>query len=175
MHECERCGFKTSRLDSFKRHLNRKNPCKNNKGVVSNEEIVDSYVVPNGDLVVPGVIPDDLSKQNIQKKIYNCEICGLSFANRQNRYRHVKRGVCKTPSEVCQPIVEASDQVEVCADGKERLFPFDQFLEVVLQKAAEVCESYIRQHYNEGALKDADVLEALACNLRKEDEEENGN
>ena len=42
-----------------------------------------------------------------------------------------------------------------------------------LQKAAEVCESYLRQHYNEetilgrGVLKHADVLEELACNFQE--------
>ena len=42
-----------------------------------------------------------------------------------------------------------------------------------MQKAAEVCESYLRQHYNEetipgrGVLKHADVLEELACNFQE--------
>ena len=328
MHECERCGFKTSRLDAFKRHLNRKNPCKKKISVVSNGECVvprvvsnDQYVVsnrefvvPNKGQVVPSVVPNDLSKPKTQKKIYNCEICGLNFANRQNKHRHVKRGNCKPPPVVCQPVVETpsppseedfddsttcpyceksfsrvdslkrhmvrckfkhsggnitnnttnnninntknntinshnttnnytinynsydrpsidhvtkdhvkelylgnnrnlkkliyagvceiwkkkennsfklpfqktngkvkvpkkifrdNEPVEVYADGKERLFPADHVVEVVLQKAAEVCESYLRQHYNEetipgrGVLKHADVLEELACNFQE--------
>ena len=46
-------------------------------------------------------------------------------------------------------------------------------VEVVLQKAAEVCESILRQHHNEetipgrGVLKHANVLEELACNFRE--------
>ena len=49
----------------------------------------------------------------------------------------------------------------------------DYVVEVVLQKAAVVCESILRQHHNEetipgrGVLKHANVLEELACNFRE--------
>ena len=93
MHTCENCGFQTSRLSNYKRHLNRKNPCKKKKGVVSS------------------VVLDDLSKRTMKKKIYNCEICGITFANRQNKYRHKKNVKCKPPPEVCQPITGVSGAI----------------------------------------------------------------
>ena len=123
MYCCEVCGFETGRLANFERHLNRKTPCKKKISVVPNDGFVvpcvvsnDGFVVPNREFVVPNegqvvpsVVPDDLSKLKTQKKIYNCEICGLNFANRQNRYRHVKRGKCKPPPVVCHPIVDTSE------------------------------------------------------------------
>ena len=75
--------------------------------------------------------------------------------------------------KVPKKLFRDNEPVEVYADGKERLFPADHVVEVVLQKAAEVCESFLRQHYNEetiagrGVLKHADVLEELACNFRE--------
>ena len=100
MHTCERCGYKTRRLDSFKRHLNRKNPCTKKKGVVSS------------------VVLDD-PKRTVQKKIYNCEICGVTFANRQNKYRHKNNVNCKPPPEVCQPIAG-----DIAVDALRQLYMF---------------------------------------------------
>ena len=356
MHECETCGFKTGRLDAFKRHLNRKKPCKREEGVVPsvvpsvvpngqnvvpNGQNVVPNVVPNGSSVVPSVVPklygsvpkkvaNKAPKQsvvqpavqppvqsvqsspetekknnhsnNLTSNSYNCEICGMIFSNRQNRHRHVKRGNCKPPPTpiVCEPIFEMqpsqwegdvttscphcdrsfsrldnlkrhvakcngtggnvtnntmttntncnntsvnytinynsydkpcidhvtkeqvkelylgnnrnlkklihagvceiwkkkennsfrlpfhdegkgipkrffrdNETIEVFADGQERLFPADHVVEVVLQKAAEVVESFLRQHHNEetivgtGVLKHANVLEELACDFQE--------
>ena len=330
MHECEKCGFKTSRLDTFKRHLNRKNPCKvvnptggnvnPNGGNVNliggNVNLIGGNVNPNVNPVNPDL--QDNSIPNATSK-FSCENCGKIFTTRQAKSRHKKNVNCKPPPAVCQPVVvdeveklsplqyeeEPDDSttcpyceklfsrvdslkrhmvrckfkysggttnnnttnnninnttnnntnshnttnnytinynsydrpsidhvtkehvkdlylgnnrnlkkliyagvceiwkkkennsfklpfqkkngkvkvpkklfldnepVEVYSDGKERLFPADHVVEVVLQKAAEVCESYLRQHYNEetilgrGVLKHADVLEELACNFQE--------
>ena len=324
MHECEKCGFKTSRLDTFKRHLNRKNPCKGslvvnptvnpNGGNVNpnggNVNLIGGNVNPNVNHVNPDL--QDKSIANSTSK-YSCENCGKIFTTRQAKSRHRKNVNCKSPPVVCQPVVETqspqheeepddticpycdksfsrvdslkrhmvrckfknyggnvtnnnttnninnnttnntnshntinnytinynsydrpsidhvtkehvknlylgnnrnlkkliyagvceiwkkkennsfklpfqktngkvkvpkkifrdNEPVEVYADGQERLFPADHVVEVVLQKAAEVCESYLRQHYNEetipgrGVLKHADVLEELACNFQE--------
>ena len=248
MHECERCGFKTSRLHGFKRHLNRKNPCK-------------SVTVCNGNghkqkavcKLSPELIPDP------SKKATQCEVCLKIFSSRPAKSRHKKNVNCKPPAAVCQPIVPpvATSKLEkqvcelqeeilmlktrkngftesvkkraaskqgwncnlcdcklpynyqvdhiqaVCLGGKndisnaqalckpchqmktkldalqlkfrkeQRLFPADHVVEVVLQKSAEVMESYLRQHHNEetivgtGVLKHANVLEELACDFQE--------
>ena len=368
MYVCEICGFETSRLANFKRHINRKKSCKREDGecpavssvvpkrpsvvpnvvpngpsVVPKRPSVVPNVVPNGSSVVPNVVPKlygSVPKKVVNKSqnelvrsfetnseveknnnTYDCEICGMIFSNRQNRYRHVKRGKCKRPLAVavCEPVDEDTQQLnhldhtkhvedattcsfcgrsfsradslkrhvvgcrvknsrgivttnnttttnhhnhhnnntmnnchnthvnytinynsfdkpcidhvtkehvkelylgnnrnlkklihagvceiwkkkennsfrfpfhdegkgipnrvfrdnetmEVFADGQERLFPADHVVEVVLQKSAEVIESYLRQHHNEetiigtGVLKHANVLEELACNFQE--------
>ena len=328
MHECERCGFKTSRLDALKRHLNRKNPCKKvNAGKCSVNAGVNVFVdsvnvmEPSVNVMEPsvnaGVNVRVNNTHDVQVK-HICEICHKTFRSKQGKYQHKKNVNCKPPPAVCQPVVvdEAeklsplqyeeefddsttcpyceklfsrvdslkrhmvrckfkysggttnnttnnninnttnnntnshnttnnytinynsydrpsidhvtkehvkelylnnnrnlkkliyagvceiwkkkennsfklpfqkkngkvkvpkklfldNEPVEVYSDGKERLFPADHVVEVVLQKAAEVCESYLRQHYNEetipgrGVLKHADVLEELACNFQE--------
>ena len=354
MHECEICGFKTGRLDAFKRHMNRKNPCKviengiqiSENGIQISENGIQN--AENGIQIAENGIQNaengiQISENGIQKienntctrcgkcfsTKYNlrahvskctgstnnplqCEICLQIFATRQNKYRHKKNVNCKPPPVVCQPVVvetqppqspEAIDDsttcpycevtfsridslkrhmtrcqlkhsggnittnnnntnnttnnntnchntinnitinynsydkpciehvtkehvkdlylgnnrdlkklihagvceiwkkkennsfklpfrentkvkvpkkcfrdnepIEVFSDGEERLFPADHVVEVVLQKAAEVCESILRQHHNEetiqgrGVLKHANVLEELACNFRE--------
>ena len=317
MHECERCGFKTSRLDTFKRHMNRKKPCKKHEDVTPVLEKVNinpQKVNVNPQKVTlevnPELIPDPA------KKALQCEVCLKIFSSRPAKSRHKRNIDCYPPPVLCEPVsAEAetpslplqeepddsttcpycekefsrvdnlkrhmvrcslkqsggninnttnnninnnttnntnchnttnnitihynsydrpsidhvtkehvkdlylgnnrnlkkliyagvceiwkkkennsfklpfqkkngkvkvpkkifrdNEPVEVYADGKERLFPADHVVEVVLQKAAEVCESYLRQHYNEetipgrGVLIHADVLEELACNFQE--------
>ena len=79
MHECKRCGFKTSRLDAFKRHLNRKIPCKDVTLVFEkvnlNPQKVNlnpQKVNLNPQKVTPEVTPDIL---NPTKKALQCEVC----------------------------------------------------------------------------------------------------
>ena len=321
MHECEKCGFKTSRLDTFKRHLNRKTPCKNVTECNEIPTILTQNVTKKPQNVTKSdKIPTNVTQHVTVSKGNYCEICHIYFPNRQAKYRHKQKAVCKPPPVLCEPVVtEAAETlspplhkerddsttcpycdnefsrvdslkrhmvrckfknyggnitnnnttnnninnntttnntnshnttnhitinynsydqpsiehvtkdhvkelylgnnrnlkkliyagvceiwkkkennsfklpfqkmngkvkvpkkifrdnepVEVYADGKERLFPADHVVEVVLQKAAEVCESYLRQHYNEetipgrGVLKHADVLEELACNFQE--------
>ena len=63
--------------------------------------------------------------------------------------------------------------IGVFSDGEERLLPADHVVDVVLQKAAEVCESSLRMHYNNesipghAVLKHADVLEELAITYQE--------
>ena len=322
MHQCERCGFKTSRLDAFKRHLNRKNPCKNVTECNGIPSILTQNVTKNPQNVTKSdkIITNVTQNVTVSKGNY-CEICHISFTNRQAKYRHKQKALCKPPPVLCESveIIEAetpseediddsttcpycekqfsrvdnlrrhmgrcksknsggnitnnnnninnihnttnnnttnnntnshntinnytinynsydrpsidhvtkehvkelylnnnrnlkkliyagvceiwkkkennsfklpfgkkngtvkvpkkifrdNEPVEVYSDGKERLFPADHVVEVVLQKAAEVCESYLRQHHNEetipgrGVLKHADVLEELACNFQE--------
>jgi hypothetical protein len=125
MHECERCGFKTSRLDAFKRHQNRKNPCKNVNPIGGNVNPNGDNVNPNGDNVNPigenvnpigeNVNPyvnhvnpylQDDSISIVASK-YSCENCGKIFTTRQAKSRHKIKANCKPPPPVvCQPVVE---------------------------------------------------------------------
>ena len=106
------------------------------------------------------------------KKLIYAGVCEIWKKKENNSFKlpfQKKNGKVKVPKKLFQD----NEPVEVYSDGKERLFPADHVVEVVLQKAAEVCESYLRQHYNEetipgrGVLKHADVLEELACNFQE--------
>ena len=333
MHECERCGFKTSRLDTFKRHMNRKKPCKKHEDVTPVLEKVN--INPQKVNVNPQKVNVNPQKVNVNpkkvtlevnpelipdpaKKALQCEVCLKIFSSRPAKSRHKRNIDCYPPPVLCEPVAAEAETpslplqeepddsttcpycekefsrvdnlkrhmvrcslkqsggninnttnnninnnttnnnntnchnttnnitinynsydkpcidhvtkdhvkelylgnnrnlkkliyagvceiwktkennsfklpfqkkngkvkvpkkifrdnepVEVYADGKESLFPADHVVEVVLQKAAEVIESYLRQHYNEetiigrGVLKHADVLEELACNFRE--------
>ena len=43
-HKCTRCGYSTNHLVTFKRHLSRKNICKN---ILSNDNLTDLYIKYN--------------------------------------------------------------------------------------------------------------------------------
>lgn len=98
MHTCERCGYKTRRLDSFKRHLNRRIPC---KGVTHILEKVNAN--PQKE-VTPKIYPDPA------KKALQCEVCLKIFSSRPAKSRHKKNVKCKPPPEVCQPIAEVEQR-----------------------------------------------------------------
>ena len=131
-------------------------PVKNRCHETTKEHVKDLYLGNN---------------RNLKKLIY-AGVCEIWKKKENNSFKlpfQKENGKVKVPKKIFRD----NEPVEVYADGKERLFPADHVVEVVLQKAAEVCESYLRQHYNEetilgrGVLKHADVLEELACNFQE--------
>ena len=100
MHTCETCGYKTRRLDSFKRHLNRKNPCKDVNPIEGN-------VNPGVNPVKPDLQDDSIAKVTSK---YSCDKCCKIFTTRQAKSRHKKNVKCKPPPEVCQPIAEVEQR-----------------------------------------------------------------
>lgn len=100
MYTCEICGYETRRSADYKRHLNRKNPCKPDPKVHANDPSV----------VCQSVILKHSGGNVTASKGNYCEICQISFKNRQAKYRHKKKAVCKPPPEVCQPIAEVEQR-----------------------------------------------------------------
>ena len=108
MYTCEICGFETGRLANFKRHMNRKNPCKSPDPVNAGKCSVNAMVNVLDDSV--NVLDDSVNArvnapiEGISKK-YICEICNKAFNSKQGKYQHKKNVKCKPPPVVCQPIV----------------------------------------------------------------------
>ena len=122
---------------------------------VTKEHVKDLYLGNNRDL----------------KKLIHAGVCEIWKKKENNSFKLPFRE--NTKVKVPKKCFRDNEPIEVFSDGKERLFPADHVVEVVLQKAAEVCESILRQHHNEetipgrGVLKHANVLEELACNFRE--------
>ena len=114
MHTCENCGFKTSRLDNYKRHLNRKNACKPDPNVHANDPNVDQDVFVKlnecGKCGKCFSTKSNLNKHNKRCKgvidSLQCEVCLKCFSTRKGKYQHKKNVNCKPPPEVRQPIAE---------------------------------------------------------------------
>ena len=121
MYTCETCGFKTGRVANFKRHQNRKNPCVNVTGCNEIPSFLTKNVTKNEQNVTEcNEIPSNVTKNVTVPKGNFCEICQISFTNRQSKYRHKLKANCKPPPTVCQPIVETSElhvQEEEFDDG----------------------------------------------------------
>ena len=121
MHVCEKCGFQTGRLDAFKRHLNRKKPCKNvtkcNENVTKFEENVtkcNENVTKCNENVTKCNENVTVSKANF------CEICEIVFKNRQAKYRHKKKAICEPPPVVCEPVAATEAETTSEHDNDDR-------------------------------------------------------
>jgi hypothetical protein len=176
-----RCKFKNSGGNITNNHTTNNNNInhnttnnKNSHNTTNNYTIhYNSYDRPCLDHVTKEHVKNLYlgNNRNLKKLIY-AGVCEIWKKKENNSFKlpfQKINGKVKVPKKIFRD----NEPVEVYADGKERLFPADHVVEVVLQKAAEVCESYLRQHYNEetipgrGVLKHADVLEELACNFQE--------
>ena len=122
-YKCDYCFYQTNKKYNLKRHHNNKhyniNLYKNEKSKSSENVIsVGENVIPRGENVIPvgeNVIPKFICKKC--NKIYNsnryllnhekkcnglddltCPKCMISFTNRHNKSRHIKRNNCKPKS-----------------------------------------------------------------------------
>jgi hypothetical protein len=192
---CPYCDKVFSRVDSLKRHMGRckfkyfggttNNNTTNNINTTNNtntncHNTTNNITINYNSYDKPCI--DHVTKEHVKylyltnnrdlKKLIYAGVCEIWKTKENNSFKlpfQKKNGKVKVPKKLFLD----NEPVEVYADGKERLFPADHVVEVVLQKSAEVIESYLRQHYNEetiigrGVLKHADVLEELACNFRE--------
>ena len=122
-YKCDYCFYQTNKKYNLKRHHNNKhyniNLYKNEKSKSCENVIpVGENVIPRGENVIPvgeNVIPKFICKKC--NKIYNsnryllkhekncnglddltCPKCMISFTNRHNKSRHIKRNNCKPKS-----------------------------------------------------------------------------
>ena len=142
--QCIKCGYVTNRLSNYNAHLNRKMPCDLSKRTIQK---------PQSEVCQPIA-----AVEQRKKTIYNCDICGLTFANRQNRNRHKKNVKCKPQSEVCQPIA-AVEQAAILKAEKEAA-------EQIRALQEEILMLQIRQKgFTESVKKRVASGQAWKCNL----------
>ena len=195
---CPYCEITFSRLDNLKRHVlkcqlkhsggnintTNNNTTNNNNNTTNNNNTnchntinnitinYNSYDKPCIEHVTKEHVKDlYLGNNRDLKKLIHAGVCEIWKKKENNSFKLPFRE--NTKVKVPKKCFRDNEPIEVFSDGEERLFPADHVVEVVLQKAAEVCESILRQHHNEetiqgrGVLKHANVLEELACNFRE--------
>jgi len=106
-HKCIRCGYSTNHLVTFKRHLSRKNICKN---ILSNDSLTDLYIKYNivnkinNKIQQPQKTPKNPKIQNetpknpkknkiTQQQKCQCKYCGRNYSKNCHLLRHLK--ICK--------------------------------------------------------------------------------
>jgi len=113
-HSCKRCGYNTTHLITFKRHLGRKNICKN---ILSDNDLMDDYIkynitekiknpvinckstvsqpkVHNNPHLYTQPIPDKYPENSEKSENLNkCEYCKKVLSSYKNLWRHLK--TCK--------------------------------------------------------------------------------
>mgnify|MGYP003684501933 CR=1 FL=1 len=92
---CKRCGLKTNIRTHFKRHLNRKHPCKPLESNISIEIIKEEFEKENGTKKdKKGHFMDKKMSTKIYAKSFQCEFCNKSYKTLQTKNRHVHK-YCK--------------------------------------------------------------------------------
>ena len=93
MYECERCGYLTDRLHSFKIHINRKNICKPLKNDIDINILREKY-------------------NNIKKNTeFKCDYCEETFENAVKKFRHKQK--CSNNEEVNEKIQLKNEILEL--------------------------------------------------------------
>jgi hypothetical protein len=88
VHTCVRCGYSTTRKDTYTRHLNRKRKCKPKP---------------------PQLVNPNESKMN-PKRQYKCSFCDKTFSTNSNLCKHVRRS-CKVKRE--EQLIEQSNVTNI--------------------------------------------------------------
>jgi hypothetical protein len=96
-HKCIRCGYSTCHLVTFKRHLARKNICKN---VLSNDDLYGEYVKYNITNKLDKNTKKPQKNTSLPQKntslpqkntILECKFCGKTFSRIDSLSRHLKK------------------------------------------------------------------------------------
>ena len=99
-HKCSRCGYSTNHLVTFKRHLSRKNICKN---ILNNDSLNDLYIKYNINSKINDELINPKKPQKTQKlkiepqktpkitlQINECKYCGKNYSKKCHLLRHLK-------------------------------------------------------------------------------------
>jgi len=103
-HKCTRCGYSTNHLVTFKRHLSRKNICKN---LLNNYSLHDLYIKYNITNKIDSVKNENKMKPNeailkygeakckpneaSESENFECKFCKKIYFHRQSLYKHLKK------------------------------------------------------------------------------------
>ena len=96
IHECKRCGYTTTHLVTYKRHLARKNIC---KPKILDYDLSDEYIKYNitEKINTLKITPNNSKKYTTPSKnseTYICKFCETTFTRKDNLTKHYK--ICKT-------------------------------------------------------------------------------
>ena len=190
---CPFCNEVFSRADNLKRHLakcdvtnsrsiitthnhynNNHNTTTTNNNDHSTTNItinVNSFDKPSVDHVNKELITQLYYKagRNLKKLIHE----GVRTIWEREENNSFKLPFSTTRKKISDSLFRNNETLEVYSDGNHRMLPANHVVDVVLQKSAQVCESYLRQHHYDddvpgvAVLKHADVLEGLAIEYQE--------
>ena len=189
---CPYCEKVFSREDNLKRHMtscamknfggktiynttNTNNTTTNNNNSHNNNSTnitinLNSYDNPSVDHVDMDVIKELYYKngRNLKKLIH--EGVRRIWEKRENNTFNLPFSSSK---KIKKSLFQRNETLQVYSDGDHRMLPANHVVDVILQKAAAVCESHLRRHYYDdnvrghAVLKHADVLEELAIEYQE--------
>lgn len=118
-YKCDRCNKMFYLIGDYKRHVNRKNPCKITPpippiSIQNTEKIppIPPILTPNNDIVPPATV-DILNKsENIkQYKNLECSFCGKTFTRKDNLNRHLANRCKRKLKEETDTIKELLNKI----------------------------------------------------------------
>ena len=105
-YKCMRCGFMTNHKNNFRKHLNRKFPCKPILSNIDLDFVKTKYNMNSKKLKTIELISDVIEVKYNNKKIpekIECQYCNKKFTRKDSLTRHLK-GRCKKKGTVLNDI-----------------------------------------------------------------------
>ena len=90
-YNCQRCGYETNHKSVFKKHLLRKNLCKNKLQELTQYELL---ILNNFNKEANNFKKSAESKPKVSIKVsqksllFNCKYCGKTYKHKQSKWRH---------------------------------------------------------------------------------------
>jgi len=94
-YKCDKCNKSFKQKIDYTRHINRKNPCQNNKSNKEQKTQNESILNPNESEMNPNESNKKSSRGQIKK--YVCLYCNSNFSTNSNMNKHIK--ICKTKKQ----------------------------------------------------------------------------
>lgn len=120
LYKCNSCDYYSNRKFNLQIHVQRKHANEN----VTNSNIILSNSSQDSDVIMSNLSQDSMSNSSqdsnedhkfaqphtitVSKGIF-CQICGTVFKNRQAKYRHRLKGMCKPTITVCEEVFKSND------------------------------------------------------------------